>query len=236
MPLVSQKSASAHARALRRPRRELGCQMERRSWPKPPRPRAEAPASGLPCWDEQYLRMCAQKMKQYSANKCIFQWWPLNQNTLLSMFDRSKTTYQTPLPLIADIKIGNMSFTYLVRISNIGTMVIIFDWLLKWWKQRWNILKMLGIAWVERTRDGTKIGFLFIFFYPFSYHHWEGAQPQSMEWTGSIRWIHNPVQSRRIWIGLDQKFTNSTDSGLDWIQKCAMCISYLETWGNFSLS
>ena len=31
---------------------------------------------------------------------------------------------------------------------------------------------------------------------------------QSVEWIGSIRWIHNPVQSRRIWIGLDQKFTN----------------------------
>ena len=42
-------------------------------------------------------------------------------------------------------------------------------------------------------------------------------------------WIHNPVQSRRIWIGLDQKFTYSADSGLDWIQKCAMCIPYLET-------
>ena len=95
-------------------RRELGCQMERRSWP---RPRAEATVCGLPCWDEQYLRMCAQKMKQYSANKCIFQWCPLNQNTLLSMFDRSKTTYQTPLPLIADIKIGNMSFTYAFLIS-----------------------------------------------------------------------------------------------------------------------
>ena len=51
---------------------------------------------------------------------------------------------------------------------------------------------------------------------------------QSMEWTGSIRWIYNPVQSRRIWIGLDQKFTNSADSGLDWIQKCAMCIPYLD--------
>ena len=38
---------------------------------------------------------------------------------------------------------------------------------------------------------------------------------ESMEWTGSIRWIHNPVQSRRIWIGLDQKFTNLADSGLD---------------------
>ena len=36
---------------------------------------------------------------------------------------------------------------------------------------------MLGIAWVETTRDGTKIGFLLRFFYPFSYHHWEGAQP-----------------------------------------------------------
>ena len=35
-----------------------------------------------------------------------------------------------------------------------------------------------------------------------------------MEWTGSIRWIHNPVQSRRIWIGLDQKFTNLADSGV----------------------
>ena len=51
---------------------------------------------------------------------------------------------------------------------------------------------------------------------------------QSMEWTGSIRWIHNPVQSRRIWIGLDQKFTNSADSGLDWIEKFAVCIPYLE--------
>ena len=49
-----------------------------------------------------------------------------------------------------------------------------------------------------------------------------------MEWIGSIRWIHNPVQSRRIWIGLDQKFTTSADSGLDWIEKCAMCIPYLE--------
>ena len=28
---------------------------------------------------------------------------------------------------------------------------------------------------------------------------------QRMEWTGSIRWIHNPVQSRRIWIGLDRE-------------------------------
>ena len=51
---------------------------------------------------------------------------------------------------------------------------------------------------------------------------------ESMEWTGSIRWIHNPVQSRRIWTGLDQKFTNSADSGLDWIQKCAMCTPYLD--------
>ena len=59
---------------------------------------------------------------------------------------------------------------------------------------------------------------------------------QSMEWTGSIRWIHNPVHSRRIWIGLDQKFTNSADSGLDWIQKCAMCIPYLETSCSFSSS
>ena len=52
---------------------------------------------------------------------------------------------------------------------------------------------------------------------------------QGMEWTGSICWIHNPVQSRRIWIGLDQKFTNSADSGLDWIQKCAMYIPYLDS-------
>ena len=59
---------------------------------------------------------------------------------------------------------------------------------------------------------------------------------QSMESTGSIRWIHNPVQSRRIWIGLDQKFTSSADSGLDWIQKCAMCIPYLETSCSFSPS
>ena len=59
---------------------------------------------------------------------------------------------------------------------------------------------------------------------------------QSMEWTGSILWIHNPVQSRRIWIGLDHTFTNSADSGLDWIRKYAMSIPYLETWGSFSLS
>ena len=46
---------------------------------------------------------------------------------------------------------------------------------------------------------------------------------RGMEWTGSIRWIYNPVQSRRIWIGLDQKFTNSADSWLDWIDKCSVC-------------
>ena len=56
------------------------------------------------------------------------------------------------------------------------------------------------------------------------------GRKQSMEWTGSIRWIHNPVQFMRIWIGLDQKFTNSTDSGMDWIQKCTMFITYLETF------
>ena len=49
-----------------------------------------------------------------------------------------------------------------------------------------------------------------------------------MEWTGSIRWINNPVQSSRIWIGLDQKLTDAADSGLDWIDKYAMCIPYLE--------
>ena len=59
---------------------------------------------------------------------------------------------------------------------------------------------------------------------------------QSMEWPGSIRWIYNPVQSRRIWIELDQKFSNSADSGLDWIEKYIMCISYLEIWSSFSLS
>ena len=51
---------------------------------------------------------------------------------------------------------------------------------------------------------------------------------QGMEWTGSVRWIHNPVQSRWIWIGLDQKFINSADCGLDWIDKSAMCIPSLE--------
>ena len=44
--------------------------------------------------------------------------------------------------------------------------------------------------------------------------------------AGSQR--HQRHQSMRIWIGLDQKFTNSADSGLDWIQKCTMCITYLE--------
>ena len=52
-----------------------------------------------------------------------------------------------------------------------------------------------------------------------------GAYEQSMEWTWSIRWIHNPVQSRRIWIGLDHKYSNSAD--------CAMCIPYLDIWGNY---
>ena len=70
-----------------------------------------------------------------------------------------------------------------IRISNIGTMVIIFDWLLNWWKQR-------GIAWVETSSDGTKIGFLFSFD-PFSYHHWEGGSAQhwgpSSWWGGGAR-------------------------------------------------
>ena len=35
----------------------------------------------------------------------------------------------------------------------------------------------LSVRILETTRDGTKIGFLFRFFYPFSYHLWEGAQP-----------------------------------------------------------
>ena len=51
---------------------------------------------------------------------------------------------------------------------------------------------------------------------------------QSKEWTESTRWNYNPVQYRRIWIGLDQTFTNSSDYGLDWIEKCAMCIPHLE--------
>ena len=58
---------------------------------------------------------------------------------------------------------------------------------------------------------------------------------QSMEWTGSIHWIHNPVQSRQIWIGLDQQFANLADSGLDWIEKCAMCIPYLRDLRQFLL-
>ena len=43
------------------------------------------------------------------------------------------------------------------------------------------------------------------------------SAPTNRVWNGldPIRWIHNPVQSRRIWIGLDQKFANSADSGLD---------------------
>ena len=41
---------------------------------------------------------------------------------------------------------------------------------------------MLGIAWVETTRDGTKIGFLLRFVYPFSYHHWEGGSAH--DWGG----------------------------------------------------
>ena len=36
---------------------------------------------------------------------------------------------------------------------------------------------MLGIAWVETTRDGTKIRFLFIFFTPFLTIIGRGAQP-----------------------------------------------------------
>ena len=44
---------------------------------------------------------------------------------------------------------------------------------------------MFGIAWVETRRDGTKIGFLFRFVYPFSYHHWEGGSIH--DWGGGAR-------------------------------------------------
>ena len=44
---------------------------------------------------------------------------------------------------------------------------------------------MFGIAWAETTRDGTKIGFLFRIFYPFSYHHWEGGSAH--DWGGGAR-------------------------------------------------
>ena len=33
-----------------------------------------------------------------------------------------------------------------------------------------------------------------------------------MEWTGSIRWIHNPVQSRRIWIGWIRNLPTSLEN------------------------
>ena len=39
-----------------------------------------------------------------------------------------------------------------------------------------TFLKMFGIAWVETTRDGTKIGFLFRFVYPFFTIIGRGAQ------------------------------------------------------------
>ena len=45
--------------------------------------------------------------------------------------------------------------------------------------------------------------------------------------AGSICWIHNPVQCRHIWIGLDQTVANSADSALDWIEKCTIFIPYL---------
>ena len=42
-----------------------------------------------------------------------------------------------------------------------------------------------------------------------------------------VRWIHNPHSMSPGGFGfrLDQKFTNSADSGLDWIQKCAIIYS-----------
>ena len=43
------------------------------------------------------------------------------------------------------------------------------------------------------------------------------ACEQSMKWTGPVRRIQNPIQSKWIWTGLDYKITCSTDSGLDWI-------------------
>ena len=44
-----------------------------------------------------------------------------------------------------------------------------------------------------------------------------GVHNQSMKWTGSVRRIENPIQSKWIWTGLDCKITYLTDSGLDWI-------------------
>ena len=40
---------------------------------------------------------------------------------------------------------------------------------------------------------------------------------QSIEWTGSVHRIENPIQSKCIWTGLDYKITCSMDSGLDGI-------------------
>ena len=37
-----------------------------------------------------------------------------------------------------------------------------------------------------------------------------------MKWTGSVRRIENPIQSKWIWTGLDYKITCLTDSRLDW--------------------
>ena len=43
------------------------------------------------------------------------------------------------------------------------------------------------------------------------------TKSQSKKWTGSVRRIENPIQSKWIWTGLDCKITYLMDSGLDWI-------------------
>ena len=55
-------------------------------------------------------------------------------------------------------------------------------------------------------------------------------------WNGLDRSAGYIIQSSPGRFGLNSIRNLPTDSGLDWIGKCAMCIPYLESWGSFSLS
>ena len=45
----------------------------------------------------------------------------------------------------------------------------------------------------------------------------DAGKNKPLKWTGLVRRIENPIQSKWIWTGLDYKIACSTDSGLDWI-------------------
>ena len=55
-----------------------------------------------------------------------------------------------------------------------------------------------------------------------------------MDWINPLVSQSSPVQADLDWTG--SEISSSADSGLDWIEKCAMCNPYLEIWGAFTLS